>query len=90
MAERLASARRPLILAGGGALAAGAALARLVAEQAEALAALALAKRHFDRVSFDLIYAREGQSEAEWREELTRALELPVEHVSLYQFLALS
>ena len=37
------------------------------------------------RVSLDLIYAREGQSEAEWREELTRALELPVEHVSLYQ-----
>ena len=29
---------------------------------AEALAALALAKRHFDRVSFDLIYAREGQT----------------------------
>ncbi|HEX8899600.1 radical SAM family heme chaperone HemW [Vitreimonas sp.] len=37
------------------------------------------------RVSLDLIYAREGQSEAEWRAELTRALELPVEHVSLYQ-----
>lgn len=37
------------------------------------------------RVSLDLIYAREGQSEAEWREELTRALELPVEHLSLYQ-----
>lgn len=37
------------------------------------------------RVSLDLIYAREGQGEAEWREELTRALELPIEHVSLYQ-----
>lgn len=37
------------------------------------------------RVSLDLIYAREGQSEAAWRAELTRALALPVEHVSLYQ-----
>ncbi|MBI3439502.1 MAG: coproporphyrinogen III oxidase [Proteobacteria bacterium] len=37
------------------------------------------------RVSLDLIYAREGQSAEAWRDELTRALALPVEHVSLYQ-----
>jgi putative oxygen-independent coproporphyrinogen III oxidase len=37
------------------------------------------------RVSLDLICAREGQSVAEWCAELTRALALPVEHVSLYQ-----
>ena len=37
----------------------------------EALAALALAKRHFARVSFDLIYAREGQTAIEWEAELT-------------------
>ncbi len=37
------------------------------------------------RVSLDLIYAREGQSVGAWCEELTRALALPVEHVSLYQ-----
>jgi len=37
------------------------------------------------RVSLDLIYAREGQSEAAWRSELKQALALPVEHVSLYQ-----
>lgn len=37
------------------------------------------------RVSLDLIYAREGQSVAAWREELARALALPIEHVSLYQ-----
>ena len=37
----------------------------------EALAALALAKRHFGRVSFDLIYAREGQIARAWRDELT-------------------
>lgn len=41
MAERLASARRPLILAGGGALAAGAALARL-AEHLQAPVALTI------------------------------------------------
>jgi oxygen-independent coproporphyrinogen-3 oxidase len=51
----------------------------------EALAALALAKRNFDRVSFDLIYAREGQTARDWREELTRALDHAADHLSLYQ-----
>jgi putative oxygen-independent coproporphyrinogen III oxidase len=51
----------------------------------EALAALALAKRYFDRVSFDLIYAREDQTEHAWREELTRALDHAADHLSLYQ-----
>ncbi len=51
----------------------------------EALAALALAKRHFERVSFDLIYAREGQTVGQWREELTRALDHAADHLSLYQ-----
>ncbi|OQW60075.1 MAG: hypothetical protein A4S17_10835 [Proteobacteria bacterium HN_bin10] len=37
------------------------------------------------RISLDLIYAREGQSVASWREELTAALALPIEHLSLYQ-----
>ncbi len=52
---------------------------------AEALAALALAKRHFDRVSFDLIYAREGQTARAWRDELTLALGHAADHLSLYQ-----
>ncbi len=51
----------------------------------EALGALSLAKRHFDRVSFDLIYAREGQTAPKWREELSRALEHAADHLSLYQ-----
>jgi putative oxygen-independent coproporphyrinogen III oxidase len=51
----------------------------------EALAALALAKRHFGRVSFDLIYAREGQTAREWEEELTHALDHVADHLSLYQ-----
>jgi putative oxygen-independent coproporphyrinogen III oxidase len=37
------------------------------------------------RLSIDLIYAREGQSVEAWGAELKRALALPVEHVSLYQ-----
>ncbi len=51
----------------------------------EALAALDLAKRHFDRVSFDLIYAREGQTARGWREELGLALRNEADHLSLYQ-----
>jgi oxygen-independent coproporphyrinogen-3 oxidase len=51
----------------------------------EALAAVALAKRAFERVSFDLIYARPGQEPDAWRAELRRALAQEVEHLSLYQ-----
>ncbi|WP_083951201.1 radical SAM family heme chaperone HemW [Sphingobium abikonense] len=51
----------------------------------EGLAALATAQRVFDRVSFDLIYARPGQSEADWEAELTRALGYGTGHLSLYQ-----
>jgi coproporphyrinogen III oxidase-like Fe-S oxidoreductase len=40
----------------------------------EALAALGIAKRTFGRVSFDLIYGRQGQSVRAWHEELARAL----------------
>jgi oxygen-independent coproporphyrinogen-3 oxidase len=52
---------------------------------AEALAALAVAKTHFSRVSFDLIYARPEQTVAEWRAELTRAITQGTEHLSVYQ-----
>jgi putative oxygen-independent coproporphyrinogen III oxidase len=51
----------------------------------EALAALTLAKQHFDRVSFDLIYAREGQTAREWENELKLALDHAADHLSLYQ-----
>ena len=54
-------------------------------DAAEALAALELAGRLFPRFSFDLIYARPGQSEAQWRAELTRALGLAGDHLSVYQ-----
>jgi oxygen-independent coproporphyrinogen-3 oxidase len=51
----------------------------------EALAAIAAARRTFDRFSFDLIYARGGQSAAAWRAELREALALAGDHLSLYQ-----
>jgi len=51
----------------------------------EGLAALATAQAAFRRVSFDLIYARPGQSLAAWEAELRRALGFGTEHLSLYQ-----
>ncbi|MBX9883003.1 MAG: radical SAM family heme chaperone HemW [Sphingomonas sp.] len=52
---------------------------------AEGLAALDVAQRVFDRVSFDLIYARPGQGAGDWEAELRRALGFGTEHLSLYQ-----
>ena len=51
----------------------------------EGLGALDTAQRHFDRVSFDLIYALPDQSLAAWQAELARALAFGTEHLSLYQ-----
>ncbi|MFP3942730.1 MAG: radical SAM family heme chaperone HemW [Alphaproteobacteria bacterium] len=51
----------------------------------EALAAVALARDIFPRLSFDLIYARPGQTIAAWTEELRRALGFAADHLSLYQ-----
>ena len=52
---------------------------------AEARQALEVAGKYFDRMSFDLIYARPGQTESEWRAELGEALLLARGHLSLYQ-----
>ena len=52
---------------------------------AEATGAIELAAKTFDRFSFDLIYARPGQSVAAWEAELTRALDYAVGHLSVYQ-----
>ncbi|WP_112320864.1 radical SAM family heme chaperone HemW [Oceanibium sediminis] len=51
----------------------------------EARAAFELARSAFDRVSFDLIYARQGQGLAAWEAELAMALDMAVDHLSLYQ-----
>lgn len=52
---------------------------------AEARAAFEVARGCFDRVSFDLIYARQNQDRAAWRAELDEALAMAVDHLSLYQ-----
>ena len=51
----------------------------------EGLRALGVAQREFSRVSFDLIYARPGQSLGAWEAELARAIGFGTEHLSLYQ-----
>jgi oxygen-independent coproporphyrinogen-3 oxidase len=51
----------------------------------EARAALAIARGTFERMSFDLIYARPDQTATEWRDELAEALDLAGDHLSLYQ-----
>jgi oxygen-independent coproporphyrinogen-3 oxidase len=51
----------------------------------EARAAFDIARAQFDRVSFDLIYARQDQSLEDWRAELTEALSMAIDHLSLYQ-----
>ncbi|MDC0737733.1 radical SAM family heme chaperone HemW [Cognatishimia sp. SS12] len=52
---------------------------------AEAKAAFDIARREFDRVSFDLIYARQNQTLAAWQAELREALAMAIDHLSLYQ-----
>ena len=51
----------------------------------DALAAVQLARSIFPRVSFDLIYARPGQTLASWENELRQALAVGLDHLSLYQ-----
>jgi putative oxygen-independent coproporphyrinogen III oxidase len=52
---------------------------------AEAIGAFDVARGIFPRVSFDLIYARQNQSLEHWRRELSEALALAIDHLSLYQ-----
>jgi putative oxygen-independent coproporphyrinogen III oxidase len=51
----------------------------------EALEAVAIARGIFERYSFDLIYARPGQTGAEWRAELMSAISQAAGHLSVYQ-----
>ncbi len=54
-------------------------------DAAEARAAIAAAARHFDRFSFDLIYARPDQTMSAWTAELREALAMAGDHLSVYQ-----
>ncbi len=51
----------------------------------EGLRALDIARTHFNRFSFDLIYARQDQTLTAWQSELDRALSMAPDHLSLYQ-----
>ena len=51
----------------------------------EALSALETAQKAFERVSFDLIYARPDHTPESWRAELEHALSFGTSHLSLYQ-----
>jgi putative oxygen-independent coproporphyrinogen III oxidase len=51
----------------------------------EALDAVKIARRAFQRYSFDLIYARPGQAPEMWADELKLAIAEAAEHLSLYQ-----
>ncbi|GAN55613.1 radical SAM family heme chaperone HemW [Tanticharoenia sakaeratensis] len=51
----------------------------------QAISALETARGIFERISFDLIYARPHQTMAAWQAELNRALDLVADHLSLYQ-----
>ncbi|MEM8582168.1 MAG: radical SAM family heme chaperone HemW [Pseudomonadota bacterium] len=52
---------------------------------AEARRAFDIAKSSFAAVSFDLIYARQHQTLEDWESELSEALSMAVDHLSLYQ-----
>jgi oxygen-independent coproporphyrinogen-3 oxidase len=54
-------------------------------DAAEGLMALGTALSHFERVSFDLIYALPGQTADQWAAELSHALSFGTGHLSLYQ-----
>ena len=51
----------------------------------EGFRALEVAQKNFRRVSFDLIYALPGETEASWSAMLGQALALGTSHLSLYQ-----
>lgn len=51
----------------------------------EARQAIDLSQKYFTRSSFDLIYARMGQTASNWEKELKQALDMSVGHLSLYQ-----
>lgn len=51
----------------------------------EALKALEVAQKAFERVSFDLIYSLPDQTLDQWEAQLTRAIGFGTDHLSLYQ-----
>lgn len=54
-------------------------------DAASAKRSIETAQRVFNRTTFDLIYARPGQTLDAWRAELSQALDFGARHLSLYQ-----
>lgn len=54
-------------------------------DASQAKRAIEMGLRAFDRVNVDLMYGLPGQSTNQWREELSTALQMGVQHLSLYQ-----
>ena len=54
-------------------------------DAATARSAIEIARETFPRLSFDLIYARPGQTPSDWADELGQAISLAADHLSLYQ-----
>lgn len=50
----------------------------------EAMDCIEFAKKHFDNISIDLIYGIPGLSKERWKENLNKALELEIPHISSY------
>ena len=51
----------------------------------EAKDAFNIAKKYFERVSFDLMYGRQHQTLKDWEKELSTAIDMSIGHLSLYQ-----
>ena len=51
----------------------------------DAKEAFNIASKHFDRVSFDLMYGRQYQTLKDWEIELSTAIDMSIGHLSLYQ-----
>ena len=51
----------------------------------QASTAIELGLRAFDRVNLDLMYGLPGQTASQWKAELSTALSMGVQHLSLYQ-----
>lgn len=53
-------------------------------DSSEAVKCISAARKHFDNISIDLIYGIPGLSNLQWRENLTKAIEMDVPHISSY------
>ena len=53
-------------------------------DTAQALACLEIATRYFDNISIDLIYGIPGMSQEKWKQNIQKALDFGISHISSY------